>query len=61
MPGKLKIEIVAGENVLEIYESEPGVLSFVMYPDSAEVDTILDITIPTEEFIALLRRLIDYA
>jgi hypothetical protein len=60
MPGKLKIEIVENENVLEVYESEPGKLSFVMYPDDPKNETYLELVTDTSEFSALLKRLLEY-
>lgn len=57
MPGK--IEIVNDTNILEIYESEPGKLTFVMYPDDPEDKTYLEIEIDTSEFSPLLKRLLD--
>ena len=60
MPGKLKIEIVENENVLEVYESEPGKLSFVMYPDDPKNETYLELTTDTSEFSSLLKRLLEY-
>lgn len=59
VPGKLKIEIVDDKNVLQIYESEPGKLSFVMYPDDPKDETILEVDMDTSEFFTLLNRLID--
>lgn len=59
MPGKLKIEIVDDKNVLEIYESEPGKLTFVMYPDDPKDETILEVNTDTSEFSSLLKRLLD--
>jgi len=58
MPGKLKIEIVNDKNVLEIFESEPGKLTFVMYPDNTEDDTLLEVDTDTSEFSSLLKRLL---
>jgi hypothetical protein len=60
MPGRLKIEIVENEIVLEIYESEPGNLSFVMYPDDPKNETYLELTTDRSEFSALLKRLLDH-
>ncbi|WP_088227806.1 hypothetical protein [Desulfosporosinus sp. FKB] len=59
MSGKLKIEIVDDKNVLEIFESEPGKLAFVMYPDDPKDDSILEVTTDTSEFTSLLKRLLD--
>ena len=59
MPGKLKIEIIENDNVLEIYEREPGKLSFVMYPDDPKSETYLELVTDTAEFSALLKRLLD--
>lgn len=59
MPGKLKIEIVDDKNVLEIYETEPGKLAFVMYPDDPNDDTYLEVNTDTSEFSSLLKRLLD--
>ncbi|EGW41230.1 hypothetical protein [Desulfosporosinus sp. OT] len=59
MTGKLKIEIVDDKNVLEIYESEPGKLAFVMYPDDPKDDTLLEIVTDTSEFSSLLKQLLD--
>jgi|GEM_PF-2810123 len=59
MPGKLKIEITDDKTVLEIYESEPGKLAFVMYPDDPKDDTFLEIVTDTSEFSLLLKRLLD--
>lgn len=59
MPGKLKIEIIENENVLEIYESEPGKLTFVMYPDDPKNETYLELVTDTAELTALLKRLLD--
>lgn len=59
MPGKLKIEIVDDKNILEIYESEPGKLTFVMYPDDPKDETILEVDVDTSEFSSLLKRLLD--
>lgn len=59
MSGKLKIEIVNDTNVLQIYESEPGRLSFVMYPDDPKDETILEVDMDTSEFFKLLKRLLD--
>lgn len=59
MTGKLKIEIIENENVLEIYETEPGKLSFVMYPDDPKNETYLELVTDTSEFSALLNRLLD--
>lgn len=59
MPGKLKIEIVDDKNVLEIYETEPGKLAFVMYPDDPNDDTYLEVNTDTSEFSLLLKRLLD--
>ena len=56
MPGKLKIE---NDNVLEIYEKEPGKLTFVMYPDDPKNETYLELVTDTSEFSALLKRLLD--
>ncbi|WP_088187139.1 hypothetical protein [Desulfosporosinus sp. FKA] len=60
MPGKLKIEIIENEIVLEIYETEPGKLSFVMYPDDPKNETYLELVTDTSEFSALLKRLLEY-
>ena len=43
MPCKLKIEIIESENVLEIYEKEPGKLTFAMYPDDPKNETYLEL------------------
>lgn len=59
MSGKLKIEIVDDKNVLQIYESEPGKLTFVIYPDDPKDDTFLEIVTDTSEFSSLLKRLLD--
>ncbi|AET67983.1 hypothetical protein Desor_2405 [Desulfosporosinus orientis DSM 765] len=59
MSGKLKIEIIDDKNVLEIFESEPGKLTFVMYPDDPKDETILEINVDTAEFSSLLKRLLD--
>ncbi|MDP4126830.1 MAG: hypothetical protein Q8912_07805 [Bacillota bacterium] len=59
MSGRLKIEIVEGENVLEIYEKEPGKLTFTMYPDDPKNETYLELVTNTYEFTALLKRLLD--
>ncbi|KGK91779.1 hypothetical protein DP73_01745 [Desulfosporosinus sp. HMP52] len=59
MPGKLKIEIVDDKNILEVYETEPGKLNFVMYPDDPKDDTILEVNTDTIEFSQLLKRLLD--
>lgn len=59
MPGKLKIEIVDDKNVLEIFETEPGKLAFVMYPDDPNDDTYLEVNTNTSEFSSLLKRLLD--
>ncbi|AFQ43795.1 hypothetical protein [Desulfosporosinus meridiei] len=59
MSGKLKIEILDDKNVLEIFESEPGKLTFVMYPDDPKDETILEINVDTAEFSSLLKRLLD--
>lgn len=59
MSGKLKIEILDDKNVLEIFESEPGKLTFVMYPDDPKDDTILEINVDTAEFSSLLKRLLE--
>lgn len=59
MSGKLKIEIVNDNNILEIYETEPGKLSFVMYPDDPKDDTFLEVNTETSEFSTLLKRLLD--
>lgn len=61
MSGKLKLEIVDDKNVLEIYESEPGKLAFVMYPDDPKDDTILEVITDTAEFSSLLKRLLEIA
>ena len=61
MSGKLKIEIVDDKNVLEIYESEPGKLTFVMYPDDPKDETFLEVVTDTAEFSGLLNRLLDIA
>ncbi|MCO1603872.1 MULTISPECIES: hypothetical protein [Desulfosporosinus] len=59
MSGKLKIEILDDKNVLEIFESEPGKLTFVMYPDDPKDETILEVNVDTAEFSSLLKRLLD--
>lgn len=59
MPSKLKIEIVEGDNILEIYEKEPGKLAFAMYPDDPKNETYLEINVDTDEFSLLLKRLLD--
>ncbi|AFM40299.1 hypothetical protein Desaci_1272 [Desulfosporosinus acidiphilus SJ4] len=59
MPGKLKIEIIENDIVLEIYESEPGKLSFVMYPDDPKNETYLELVTDTSKFSGLLKRLLD--
>lgn len=59
MTGKLKIEIMDDKNVLEIYESEPGKLTFVMYPDDPKDETILELDVDKFEFSSLLKRLLD--
>lgn len=59
MDGKLKIEITGEKNILEIYETEPGRIAFVMYPDDPKDDTWLEIVTDTAEFSALLKRLIE--
>ncbi|MGC7872453.1 hypothetical protein ACPUYX_13110 [Desulfosporosinus sp. SYSU MS00001] len=59
MSGKLKIEIIDDKNVLEIFESEPGKLTFVMYPDDPKDDNILEVTTETSDFSSLLKRLLD--
>lgn len=43
MPGKLKIEIVKNDAVLEIYETEPGKLKLVMYPGDLRMKHILNL------------------
>lgn len=58
MSAKLKIEIAGDKHVLEVYESEPGKLAFVMYPDDLDDNTVLDVSIATEEFTALLKKLL---
>lgn len=58
MGGKLKIEITGEKNILEIYETGPGKIAFVMYPDDSQDDTWLDVIVDTSEFSALLKRLI---
>lgn len=55
MSGKLKIEIAENENVLEIYETEPGKLTFVMYPDISKNKTYLELATDTSEFSTLLK------
>ena len=59
MPGKLKIQIIESENVLEIYEKEPGKLTFAMYPDDPMNETYLELVTDTAQFSALLKRLLD--
>lgn len=59
MGGMLKIEITGEKNILEVYETEPGKLAFVMYPDDPKDETWLDVVIDTSEFQALLKRLIE--
>jgi hypothetical protein len=59
LTGKLKIEIVDDKNVLEIYESEPGKMTFLMYPDDPKDETILEVNTDTSEFASLLKRLLD--
>ena len=59
MSGRLKIEIIEGENVLEIYEKEPGKLTFGMYPDDPKNETYLELVTDTAQFSALLKRLLD--
>ena len=59
MSGKLKIEITDNDNVLEIYESEPGKLTLVMYPDDPKDDNFLEISTDTSEFSSLLKRLLE--
>ncbi|MDR3543126.1 MAG: hypothetical protein P4L69_19500 [Desulfosporosinus sp.] len=59
MSGKLKIEIIENENVLEIYEKEPGKLTFAMYPDDPKNETYLELVTDTAQFSALLKRLLD--
>jgi len=59
MTGKLKIEIVDDKNILEIFESEPGKLTFVMYPDDPRDETFLEVDTETSEFSSLLKRLLD--
>lgn len=59
MDGKLKIEITGEKNILEIYETEPGRIAFVMYPDDPKDNTWLEIVTDTAEFSALLKRLIE--
>lgn len=59
MPGKLKIEIIENNNVLEIYETEPGKPTFVMYPDNPKSETYLEFVTDTAEFSELLKRLLD--
>lgn len=46
-------------NILEVYETEPGKLNFVMYPDDPKDDTILEVNTDTIEFSQLLKRLLD--
>ena len=58
MPGKLKIQIIESENVLEIYEKEPGKLTFAMYPDDPMNETYLELVTDTAQFSALLKRLL---
>ena len=58
MGGKLKIEIAGEKNILEIFESEQGQITFVMYPEDPNDDTWLDVIVETSEFSALLNRLI---
>jgi len=41
MPIRLKLEIVSDKNILQIYESEPGKLTFVMYPEDPRVEAYL--------------------
>ncbi|HBV87688.1 hypothetical protein [Desulfosporosinus sp.] len=59
MGGKLKIEITGEKNVLEIFETEPGKIAFVMYPDDPQDDTWLEVIVDTSEFSSLFKRLID--
>ena len=59
MSGKLKIEITDDNNILEIYESEPGKLMFVMYPDDPKDDSLLEVVTDTLEFSSLLKRLLE--
>jgi len=59
MSGKLKIEIIDDKNVLEIFESEPGKLTFEMYPDDPKDETILEVNVDTAEFSSLLKRLLE--
>jgi len=58
MGGKLKIEITGDKNILEIFETEPGKIVFVMYPDDPRDETWLEVVVDTSEFSALLKRLI---
>ena len=58
MGGKIKIEITGEKNILEIYETEPGIIAFVMYPDDPKDETWLEVIVDTSEFSALLKRLI---
>ena len=59
IPGKLKIEIIENDYVIEIYETEPRKLTFVMYPDDPRSETYLELVTDTVEFSALLKRLLD--
>ena len=59
MSGRLKVEIRDDKNVLEIYESAPGQLTFVMYPDDANDETVLEVGVQTSEFSSLFKRLLD--
>lgn len=58
MGGKLKVEFTGEKNILEIYETKPGELAFVMYPDDPSSDIWLEVIADTAEFSALLKRLI---
>ncbi|EGW39351.1 hypothetical protein [Desulfosporosinus sp. OT] len=59
MSSKLKIEIIDDKTVLEIYESEPGKLTFVMYPDDPKDDTLHEVTADTSKFSSLLKTICD--
>lgn len=43
----------------EIYESEPGKLTLVMYPEDPKDETILELDVDTSEFSSLVKRLLD--
>lgn len=58
MAGKLKIEITSeGQDLLEVYE-EGEDLTFAMYPADIKIDPF-SVTVAKDEFVRLLRKLID--